>query len=289
MTDPAARPARSARPLPRLGAVVRAQLTLVAAPPRRGLAVALGLVLLQIVFLAAAGLIFGIHVQVGSGGTTHFGWARLGDLELAFPFDEGLAAVFAAFVASAVWGLFWPFRVWREETPSRRGYHWAMPVDRRAHDLARVAAGAAWLLAIALLLVGAAVAAAALSGHATHFATLAPAAWLAPFTASLILYLLASIAAVRAKRPAAWVWGSLGAFGFAWTLAEALRLAPVTALLRALAGGRLGLAAAFGAGLPEAVLAEPVSLGRWALATLLWLAVGAAGVWAAAASRPRNI
>lgn len=38
--------------------------------------------------------------------------------------------------------------VWFGEGPRKRRYHWAMPVKREVHDLARVIAGAVWLLGI---------------------------------------------------------------------------------------------------------------------------------------------
>ena len=192
----------------------------------------------------------------------------------------------AASLALAIWGLVWPFRVWRDEPPSRRGYHWAMPVDRRRHDLLRVAAGAIWLGVVAVGVAAAAVVAAVAAGHAGRLGALPIPVWLSLFTAPLILYLAASIPAVRTERPALWTWGAVGVL----PIVASLGATRAFAFLNGLFFGRLGLVAAF-AGCVPAVPPHfaPPSLGRWAAATLLWLAVAAAGVWAAASTRPRNL
>ena len=55
----------------------------------------------------------------------------------------GLMALIAV-GASAFWGV----TVWYNEGPARRDYLWSLPVSRGAHELARVFAGAAWLMAV---------------------------------------------------------------------------------------------------------------------------------------------
>jgi hypothetical protein len=279
------------RALPRPGAVLRAQLAAIASPPRRGLAIGLGLVLLQVVALAAAGVVFGIAIQhERATGETTVRLAHLAQLSKDQPLDHGLAAFGFAAAAAAVWGLFWPFKVWRGERPSRRDHHWSMPVDRRTHDLARVAAGAVWLLAIAALPVLAAAAGAAVTGHAARLAALPAFVWAVPFTTALVLYLLASVAVVRSEHPAAWLWGTAGVLGVGWSVALDLGIAPLSGLIGGLAAGPWGLGTAVAGPLVSAVAgvgeADP---GRWAAATALWLAVGAAGVAVAASTRSRNL
>src|SRR5215208_3767222 len=43
--------------------------------------------------------------------------------------------------------LFAALAVWKTEDPSRRGYHWSMPVDHSAHALIKSGSGLAWLMA----------------------------------------------------------------------------------------------------------------------------------------------
>jgi uncharacterized membrane protein YhdT len=271
---------------PSAGAVFRAQLALIAAPPRRGVWVALALVLAQIVALGAAGIVFGFSFDLEADGAkaSSVVWTHVSDLHLGFALDEGTAAALAAGLIAVAWGFLWPFRVWRDEPPSRRGYHRAMPVERRRHDLLRVAAGAVWLLAVSALLLVAALATALLSGHAGGLGALPATAWLAAFTAPLLVYLLVSIASVRCEHPAAWVWGTLALLAPLWSLLSLVGLGAAAVVVT----GRLGLHLALGGDGPNLALLSPPAFTRWVAATLLWLALAAAGVWAAAARRDRS-
>lgn len=280
---------------PALGQVFRAQLAL--ARPGRGGLLALVLVLAQVVAIVGFGGILGVSVAAHDRGVETILWSRLGDIRMELP-----AVVFALlFVMGSlgVWGLIAPLVVWRAESPSARGYHWSMPVNRRTHDLLRVAAGAVWLLAAGVFWLLALLLCAALSGRVAELAGFGPAAWLDLLVGPLLVYLLASVTAVRCERPAAWFWGTLGVLSFGWALLQAAqlegwRLGAVAAIPEAIAAGRFGLGTALaGAVARDAAAAVGRELafgagpGRWALTAALWLALAAAAVYAAASARPR--
>lgn len=273
------------RPTPPLSRVVRAQLGLLAGGRKRGLVIGLGLVVAQLVVLAAWGYLFGVAVDVGEEGSdvhlTHVSQLQKG---LDLPLDEGASAVVGAFIFLLVFALFWPLRVWRQETPSHRGYHWAMPVARRRHDLARVGAGAVGLLAIAALLYAVAAVTALAAGH-TGFQGFSPWFWLGLILGPLLSYAAGSISAVRCEHPAAWLWAFLGLLLTVWFL-EAGR--GVTGGATLLITGRFGLGWAMAGPVLGEVLqrlpAGPTGLLTW----VVWLALFAGGVALAASTRSRS-
>ena len=96
--------------------------------------------------------------------------------------------------------------VWHNEAPQNRRYHWAMPVKRELHDILRIVAGAFWLMVaigiyatLAWFLEDPAIRERWLSN--------APFFWLSIFITPLLMYLLASIAALMAGRPLMWLGG----------------------------------------------------------------------------------
>ena len=68
----------------------------------------------------------------------------------------------------------WPIRVWSGEPLSRRDSHYAMPIDRRLHDLTRVLAGAVWVLVVTTVLTTTAVVTSLLFDHGSQFSRLTP-------------------------------------------------------------------------------------------------------------------
>ena len=91
---------------------------------------------------------------------------------------------------------FWSVTVWYNEGPARRDYHWSLPVSRGTHELARVIAGAAWLLAVCGLLAVVGLAADVMNGTIgslppelaeKHYGT---RAWAFFFASPLVLYFL---------------------------------------------------------------------------------------------------
>jgi hypothetical protein len=90
--------------------------------------------------------------------------------------------------------------VWFGEAPRNRRYHWSMPVRRELHDLARIAAGAVWLMmliAIFCLLYWFGEG----SMMREQWLNRAPLFWLAQFLVPLLAYLLVCIPCIMLGRP----------------------------------------------------------------------------------------
>ena len=105
-----------------------------------------------------------------------------------------------------------PFGVWQDEDPSRRSYHWMMPVARHTHALTRVFAGWVWLMAATILyllvLIVTVIIAERITGEPQSYGpTFAAWEWLVPFTVGTIAYMFVSAAAVGSRQPIAWIVG----------------------------------------------------------------------------------
>lgn len=223
-------------------------------------------------------------------------------------------------VADMTWpvvllGLFAPLAVWKHEEPSRRAYLWSLPVDRARHTLVRVWSGWAWLMALVATYVVWAMAVALVTGghvvinrdwEALLLRELPPGSrirdltlaghawlWLTPFAGATTMYLFGTVVALLSNYP-------LRVFAGAW-------FALMVVMGVADAGGgvmdqmveRVGAHVILGRygfithstgviswrdgptdvldGLPD-----PADGGTWAVATLLWMGVGLAGVVLAA-------
>jgi hypothetical protein len=179
----------------------------------------------------------------------------------------------------------WGILVWRDEPPSKRGYHRSLPVDVAAHHLARVAAGAVWLLPALLLYFAAGIFVTALRGDTGAVAAAGPTLWLGYLLAALILYGMMAALATAVERPLSWiVWGYVAL--------------AATAMLVAMAGTPdtfrwavplinrpYGLGWAVGGGLEIArarVTAQTPPAGAWFPVALGWLLVSTLLVFAAA-------
>lgn len=259
-----------------------AQLRLLAAGKKRGFAIGFGLALAQVVVLAAWGYIFSLAIEIGEGGAS-YAVTHVSELqeELDFPLDEGKSALAGTFVGMLVFALFWPFRVWRGEAPSRRDYHWAMPVSHRDHDLARVAAGAVGLLAVAAVLYAAGAVTALAAGHA-GLLELSAWAWVGLLLGPLLPYALSSIFLVRCEHPAGWLWGVLVLLLALWLLDAGREVAGVSTLV----SGRFGLGWAAGGAVFGEWMARPAG-GLWLATWAAWLALFTGGVLLAASTRSR--
>ena len=111
-------------------------------------------------------------------------------------------------------GAIWPVMVWHGEGPDRRSYHWSLPVPRPAHDLARVALGAVYLLGVCAVLAAAGALAASMNGTFDRFAAIGPEAWANFFVAPLIVYLLVSPVVLWSDYPITrWVFGIIFGMG----------------------------------------------------------------------------
>jgi hypothetical protein len=194
-------------------------------------------------------------------------------------------AVLLAYPPAVLAAILWASVVWRGERPRSRDAHWVLPVDQATHELLRVAAGAAWLLpGIAAL-----VAFLALASGAEGRRLLFPWVALLYLTSSLTCYLLTSALALRTARPIASLALGLAAWAAAIVALQRGGLGLVAALLAGVFDGRAGLWTALGAPFDVATTGGSPRLagdvGRWAVAMLLWLAVSALLVAAAAWAR----
>jgi len=245
------------------------------------------MILLQLVIMASYGYLLGISVSMGDGSPTVVRFGRITDLGV----DEGVGAVIFAFGAALLWAAFWPNRVARDSKTSGRAYHWALPVDRRRHDLLRTAAGALWLVPLRLLLPLIAVLVATLFGHGDQLTRFPVLVWVAFLLGPQLVYLLTSIPSLMAgKRQLLWpglALGALGAlFGMLGVVGEhhLFREAFVGpfGLLRAIAGPFFEVPSSDG-GLIAELAREP-----WLPAFLVWLTLALVGVLVAASDRGRQ-
>ncbi len=280
------------RELPRTAAIAGAQLRLLFGRKRSGFWIALAIVLTQIVAAGTAGILFGVRIETGhEQEAARVMWSKVDEFsdELEFPFDEGVAAISVVALAALAWGLFWPFRVWTEERPQRRGYHWAMPVGRRRHDLLRTAVGLGALIAIILLLMTVAGITIALAGHGELVARFGALFWLDLLAGPALVYLLVSIAVVGSRRPALWLWGTVGGVAALASVLQAWQLDAARRLLGGLLVGPFGLLSTIG----QPVVSQIADWGaypaaRWTAAWLAWLLLAGAALVAAASRRHRS-
>lgn len=213
-------------------------------------------------------------------------------------------------------GLFAPMSVWKAEGPSRRGYHWAMPVGRIRHTFAKAFAGWGWLmLLVTIFLVWALLLASATGGETGVWwervagPSPAPASsrqmfhlighdmavwqWVAPYTAVTLAYLVGSILVLATDHPWLWIAGlSVGLFVLASTLSAAGLQSGLDSIF-AIIFGRFGISTAL-TGLRPTV--ETLTAGgqsvqvrqafpefaSWLGSTAIWMTISAAGfLWAA--------
>lgn len=178
---------------------------------------------------------------------------------------------------------FWPLLVtWRGEAPSQRGYHWSLPVGRPFHQLARLAAGWAWLVVAvgAGILVGWTAAAVIVGGMAFGH----PAVLGAALLSLTALYGLGAVFALLSDHPLWWILGTWAGLAALTALAHARGWTLVQAWLETIfTTGSLSLSAATSA---PAVLvgltggAEAVAR-PWG-AVLLWTGIALAAMVGAA-------
>jgi hypothetical protein len=112
-------------------------------------------------------------------------------------------------------GFTWATVVWKAHPFGKRDYTWSLPVDRPAHDLWRVAAGAIHL-GLALLLVALIGGGFAILEGIPLFPQRTPTApmgnwpfWLSFFGVPVAIYLASSIAGVATRFPVAWIYGAI--------------------------------------------------------------------------------
>lgn len=195
-----------------------------------------------------------------------------------------------------------PFAVWKGDRPFDRALLWTLPVRRQEAAIAKVLAGAAWLM-LAMLITFAALALVALSsgggvgeqevrmveataGALTRHDWHTPGwMWLVPFVAGLIVYLIASAAVLGFRYPVRWIAG-LGV-GAGLFLSAANNLGPPGGFERAIAQ-LLGWCVNGPVGIDFLLSGGEGSLSYWRPGTgkryvQIWTALPAISGWAVAA------
>jgi hypothetical protein len=191
-------------------------------------------------------------------------------------------------------GMAWGVMVWSDEGPAKRKYHASLPVDRTLHDVTRVVAGALWLMATVVLMVGVGALLALTRGAGSGLGGFSTTAWLNYFTAPLQMYLLLAIFSVSLNKPFQWFLGGIVAVFASLVIASQFGIDAWMVAWRFLFEGSYGFATAMADGFAgEQLLRQQlgtahsltVSSGQWMVAAGLWIAVLAALVWGVAARR----
>ena len=206
-----------------------------------------------------------------------------------FPLSPGF--VYPVFVL----GLLMAAVVWQREEPSRRGYHLAMPVSPTQHTAIRVLAGWAWLMIgvaavwAVICLTGAAIA--SVSGGPFDTREMTAWLWVAPFAAATMTYLLASIAMIATERPLGWLVGVPVVSVLLFQMPNVLGLAGGVELARRLLASPFSPTVAIWPVFRTMSVTRHMWLVDWQrslLGTMVWTAIGIAGVWLAARKHPRG-
>lgn len=246
----------------------------------RGRAIGFGLVLVQLVAIVVFGAVLGLSIN--SDGVSI---AQVVDFAESFnvPLTRVTAALLVALGTLLVVAWFGPFKLWEGEPPSKREYHWSMPVAKHRHDLARVAAGVVLLMGWALVLYGSVVILALFGGQLAGFAGVGPRVWLCLFLGPIVWYLVTSFFTVHKEHPSGWLWSIIGATAAVTTFSALLPLGPVVEALEFVLFGRWGIVQAVGGPVAASVLELDEAVAKtWPLSWALWAAVlAAAVVWAA--------
>lgn len=204
-----------------------------------------------------------------------------------------------------------PYAVWKGDPVFGRAFLWTLPVRRQHAAVAKVIAGAVWMLLAMLVTLAALTLVSLISGGTIGFAdmryvdggtgTIAGAArvawvtpawmWLMPFAGALLFYLLSSAALLGLRHPVRWAAGILVAltmliFMIATLAPDGIVKQLIERVGLVIWGGSAGLDFALtggsgtlthridrpGPGADTLWSALP-SFGRWVWATCVWLAV----------------
>jgi hypothetical protein len=250
-------------PTPPAGTVAREQLRAVGLALRAEVLLVLGLLL--------AFLVMSIIIAIRAANDPH--------VNVGFMYGP------AASIPTSILALLLPFGVWRSEEPSRRDYHWSMPVDHTRHTLGKVLYGWMWLM----LLVAAYVAfLLALWANATLIAgepirlSVSLWEWFVPFTAATVGYVLTSALVVGSDHPWRWIMGIALGFLFVFAFLNAADLDAMSRVETSVLSGYYGLnAAVFG----QVERFGGPSVQRWLGAAGLWLALGGAALYIVSSRR----
>jgi hypothetical protein len=187
-----------------------------------------------------------------------------------------------------------PSIIWNGEDPTRRMYHWSMPVGRAAHAWIKTAAGWLWTMGLTLAFMITVVVVDALVGHIVG--QRAPAdpgfrtwEWAVPFTATTVAYVLASAAAVGTRTPVVWIAGPFTIYTAATLLVGATGYPALSRSMMKVISGYYGISAAIAGTIgmsddPKVPFHANVS--QWLGATALWGLVGLVLLYLVAHRRP---
>jgi hypothetical protein len=200
-----------------------------------------------------------------------------------------IPAIFLAFLA--------PLSIWKSEEPSRRSYHWSMPVDRSVHTLTKNTSGWVWFMIamMAFILWGLLMALITGGDLGVERGQAIPAwRWIHPFVAATIAYLVGSTVVLASDHPWRWFAGIVLGFVLVTNILRAAGMPDLAMALQSVWEGNWGLEVALTGSteVPTEVtrrdgttmirLIDRPDFHAWIRAALLWLGIGTAGVVAAA-------
>lgn len=209
------------------------------------------------------------------------------DLMATPPFNNRVP-VFDVYPFLVIFGALWPAIVWHGEGPSRRLYHWALPVARAEHDIFRVVAGGFWLTLGLVSVEMFQVALVVLTGQGSSIAHLSLGTWINYVSGPVTMYLLVSALAIATDHPLRWMvgWVFGVAVGVSSCRGSTCSNSVVITALRHFFGLSDVLAPYIS---PEVYQRRGVTPGPGALMLILsGLSVGAAAVYGAAKLRSRS-
>lgn len=143
----------------------------------------------------------------------------------------------AAGMVTLALGVVWGVVVWRDEPPRTRFYHWSMPMDTAAHDLARVAAFLLWFLVILLLYLVAGVTVMAIYGVPLNLADVGATPWVATYMSGIIGFFIGAAYSTAFERPGEYVLGTIILIWGLGLIAALYQLEGLRRLLGAVIGG----------------------------------------------------
>jgi hypothetical protein len=200
-----------------------------------------------------------------------------------------IPAIFLAFLA--------PLSIWKSEEPSRRSYHWSMPVDRSVHTLIKNTSGWVWFMIAMMAFILWGLLMALITGGDLGLQREQPIAawaWIHPFVAATIAYLVGSTVVLASDHPWRWFAGIVLGFVVLPAFLQGAQLHELATALRSIWEGNLGLKTALTGTIEvprEMTLRNGQTLVRtvaqanqhaWLNASALWLGLATAGVLAAA-------
>ena len=242
----------------------------------------------RIAFRAQFDLLRASRRPVIAVGLMLFMWAVIeyASVKAGFWSTLGRAHVFNAawIVLHGLLGCGWALAVWRDTQRSTRTIHWSMPVDVTAHDIARLAAGIAWLTMLTAVSVAALLVLASLHGFTGDVFSSPPVFWLAHFAAAWIGYLLVAPLSTISGRPAEIILltyiGVSGGLALLSLHGDSKLFDRFARMMEVIFFGKYGLATAFFGGKDldgqwTSSLALPDGFAvTWIASALLWTAIG---------------